>query len=875
MWRLRRFFLKLYHSFRSEAAEGDLAREVASHLTLLEDRFRRRGMTVDEAHLAARRAYGGIEQAKELQRNERSFTFVEHIRQDFRYAFRQARKNPGLVALITVVLALGIGANTTVFSLVRAGAHMPIRDPLRVVLFWSANQSRGLDRSLISPGDFADLKSSLRTVEDVAASIGGPAHLMGAAEPLRLSALRVTANYFSVLGIAPAIGRDFVAEDSESEQAVVILAHATWQNYFGGEPEILGRRVEINGIPHEVIGLMAPEFVFLSSDELWLPMRIPTAFDDRTARRLIVVGRLNPDATLEQAQSEASILSEQLVERHPDTEVGWEITVTGAAPMRPDEIIVSSPIIGVPFLVLGIACANIANLLLAQGLRRKREIAVRVALGASRSRIVRLLLIESVVYAMIGAGCGVLLGSLGTDLIVSLNLTPFWSRARVDMWVLAASIGAGLFSVLLFGLAPALGTARVDHNDALKQGSANTTIDRKSQRLRKGLVIGEVAAATLLLLVAGLMLRSATALRAIETGFNVDGVLTFRTDLQGYRYAELSDAARVHLGMLDSLRGLPGVMFAGAGTRVPIEGNRNNPTEQLVIEDREYPDPGERDWSVDLTVTPGYFEALGVPLLEGRYFGPRDTASSLPVAVVGLSTAQKYWGREEAIGRRIRMGDLGSRAPWVTIVGIVGDVRNDDADAPPLPTIYFPLGQRPARALTYVVQTTQNPGSASEAIRRAVTIREPGLPIYRLRTMEQLLWDDLEGVYIVVGLFGVFGLIALSLTALGIFGVLSHVTSESRPELAIRTALGANPNEIVYQFVWKGLRLAIVGIVMAVFAGIGLVQIIQNALYGVGPVDPFAFGLAITVLLTVAVLACYFPARRAARTDPMTVLRSD
>jgi predicted permease len=791
--------------------------------------------------------------------------------EDVRYALRQVRKSRRLLVLIVIILGIGIGATATIFSTIEAAGHMPIRDQKTIVLVFSVNPERMLDRTPISAGDFADMKTRLPLLQDLAAFSEETVHVQGPSEPARLSIQRITTNFFSVLGVAPAHGRDFNHDDIAGNQPVVILAHATWQKEFGADPEILERTIEINGLAHRVIGVMRPEFQYLSeSTALWLPMKDPVTADDRSSRDLIVVGRIRSAGDMPQLRAQAALLATQLAAEHPDNDAGWQFSLTGTIPVRRDEAIVLALIVLLPFLVLGIACANIANVLLARAMGRQREVAVRIALGASRMRIIRLLLIESGIYALAGGAVGILAGIWGTDLIRGFSL--FWANAKVDIPVLAASLLTALLSGLLFGVMPALQMIRVGAGETLKRTSTATTIDRRGHRLRSALMVGEVAAATLLLLLAGLVLRSVEQLRSLDTGFRIDRVQTFRTALLEYRYPQPAGAVQGHGAIIDSLRQIPGVRAAGAGTRAPTQGGRNNPTQQLEIQGRVYPGK-ERDWAQDLTVTPGYFEALGVPLLRGRDFDSADLASSIPVAVISLTMAKRYWSDGEAVGQRFRLAGLGTEAPWITVVGVVGDVRNDDAGAPPLPTLYFPLTQHPARQLTYVLQTSAGASIPAATIRAAVAKVEPGIPIYDVKSMRQLLNDDLAGAYFTAGFLTVLGIIALSLAALGIFGVLSHVASEHRPEIAIRMALGAEPNQIVRTFVGKALRLTSVGIAVGGVGAAGGFRLIRSSLSDVSIVDPVAAGVVVATLLLVAAAACYFPVRRATRLAPMSVLR--
>jgi putative ABC transport system permease protein len=793
--------------------------------------------------------------------------------EDFKYAFRQVRSNPRLLLLVIAILSIGIGANTTIYSLIEAAGHLPVRDQNTLVLLWSVNPARMLDRTPVSPGDFADMRAQLSALDSLAAFFEDIVHVKGSAEPMRVDVQRVTSNYFSVLGVSPALGRTFDTVDANSSEPVVILANSTWETNFGGDRGILARTIEINGVAHRIIGVMKPDFQYLSEDTgLWLPIKDPASTDDRSERGLMAVGRLRRLEDMPQLQVQLAALSTQLAAEHAQTDAGWQFNITNTVPVRRDEAIVLALVIVLPVLVLGVACANIANIFLARGVGRQREVAVRVALGASRRRIVRLHLMESALYAFVGGTAGVLAGVWGTDSIRGFSI--FWKNATVDVPVLIASLATAALCGLLFGLMPALRMSSVEPGQALKRDSSRTTIDSKGRRLRSLLMFGEVSAAALLLLLCGLVLRSVMELRGMDTGFRINGVQTFRTALLEYRHASPADAVQGHQAILDSLRQIPGVLIAGAGNRVPTQGGRNNPTQQLEIEGRDYLGK-DRDWAMDLTVTTGYFEALDVPVLRGRLFGPGDIAAAPPVAIVSLAMAKKYWSDANPVGQKFKLTEAGAAAPWIMVSGVVGDVRNDDAGSPPVPTIYLPLTQHPVRTLTYVLQTSPDYSIPLAAIRDAVAKVEPSIPVYDVKTMRQLINDDLAGAYFTTGFFAVLGIIAVSLAALGIFGVLSHVAAESRPEIAIRIALGAKPSQIVWKFVWSTLRRTLAGIVVGSVGAIAAFRMIRSTLSNISVVDPLAVGTAVGLLLLIAAVACYLPLRRAASFDPMVVLRSE
>ncbi len=793
---------------------------------------------------------------------------------DVRYAVRRLVKEPGLAAVIAVVLGLGIGANATIFSVVKSLLlpELPIRDQETIALLWSVNAQRGLDRTTMSPGDFADLRDRARSFEAVAANAGGTAHLTSGPEPVSLRAERVTSDFFSVLGVEPALGRGFTIEDAQQQLESVVISHQLWVNHFGQDPQIIGRSVQIDGEPRTVIGVMAPEFWFLTLETgLWLPMPDPTTADNRDERNLLVVGRLREGTTLEEAGTEARVIGQQLARDHSDSNRDWNIDVTGAIPLRPQEAVVLTLLLVVVLMVLAIACANIANLLLARAVGRRREIAVRSALGAGRFRILRQLFVESLTYSVLGAALGLVFATWTIDLIRRSSESPFFKTLAVDKEVLMFTAAAAVFSTLLFGLAPALHALKTNLTNALKTGVRSA--GGSGSRLRTALMVGEVAGAVLLLIVTGLFLRTTLNYRAIPLGFQVDNVLTFRLDVPEYKHRDLAQVAETHAAYLRSLRELPEVVAAGAGTRVPTAGSRNNHTLQLTIADRPPVDEAAKDWAVDLAVSPGYFETLNIPLLRGRRFGETDGPSSPPVAIISGTMATRYWGEEDPVGRQLRIDSFGPETPWATVVGVVADVRNDDAGAPPDPLLYLPLSQQASRTMTYVVRTKTDPSSVATAAREAIWKVDPAQPVFDIGTMHRVVERDLSGTYLVAGLITSFGIIAVAIAAFGIFGVFSHAVSQRRSEMGVRLALGARPSQLVGMVVGSALRVATIGIVIGLAAGWAAGAAMGSVLYDVSVTDPVTYLSVVALLAATVVVACYLPARRAAKVDPMEALR--
>ena len=860
------------------SVEAELDRELAFHLEQLTKDNIEAGMSPPEARQAAQRAFGNVALLEEECRDQRRLAWFEDLRQDVAYAIRRARHDPGLVILITLVLGVGIGVNTTVFSLLKniVLPNLPVHEQDRLALVWSVNQERNVDRSPLSRGDFADLKRRSTSFSSLAASERTSVHFEAGSEPLRLVGDRVTTNLFAVLGVTPAAGRDFQPEDALSTTSAVILSGQAWRQYFGGDPSVLGRSITIDGKPYRVIGVTGPDFWFMARDvAFWLPMREPDPSDDREDRNLIVVGRMNPGVQRSQVESATLVVSHQIEKQSGLAGRGWEMTVTGLLPLRPAEKAAIFMMFWIVALILAMACANIANILLARSLGRKREIGVRLALGAGRQRLIRQLVVESMVYASLGTAVGLVLGAAATDLVRRSMSSPFLSTAHVDFPVLVAGLLIGAVCALLVGLTPALYSLRPGIVEALKQGAGVAFTDARGARLRRFLLTGQVACATMLVLVTGLMIRSASQLHSQKLGFRMDGILTFRLDLPEYRYPEMASVARAQQRLLSVLRSAAGFLTVGAGNRVPIEGSRNNPTLRFRT-DRDV--PANRDsgrWALDLAITPGYLEALGVPLLRGRYFADLDNASSVPVAVISHAMATRYFGGEDPIGRKIELDSRGGESLWTTIIGVVGDVRNDNAFEPPAPTVYLPLSQRPSRTATYVVRCQQNLSSAAETVRKLVRNVEPGLPVYRQRPMREVIREDFSDLDSIVGLLSVFGAVAVFVASLGIFGVLSHLIAARRAEIGIRIALGAVPAEVARLFLRQGLCFASSGLILGTLGGIAAGWAFRAALAQVRPFDPVTVFSTLLLLLAAAASASYLPARRATGVDPLSILRSE
>ena len=802
--------------------------------------------------------------------------------QDVRYGLRGLWRSRGFTLVAVCSLALGIGANTAIFSLVNAVMFkpLPLSEPERLALVWEEVPAIGAVRDSPAPGNYSDWKAQNRVFEDMAAFSWLSFNLTGDGEPEKLSAYGVTANAFPLLGVRPALGRNFLAEeDRPGAGKVVILSHALWRRRYGGEPGILGRQILLDGEQHTVVGVMPAGFQFLQSYiGLWVPAALS---QEELARRdlhyLTVVARLRPGVTHGQAAADIAAITERIALTDPDQSAGLKSSVvplreqlTGGV-RRPLLMLVAA----VGFVLL-IACANIANLLLARAAGRRKEIAVRTALGASRARIVRQLLTESVLLASLGGAAGLLLAVWSFEFLK--KLIPEGLALSADLRLDAAALGYALavsfLTGLVFGLAPTLQASRVELNEALKQGGGRGGLGAGGGRLRGALVVVEVALALVLLVGAGLMIQTVFHLRDQYAGFRPEEVLTARTVLPERKYADPERRAAFYDEVLARVRNLPGVVSAGYTTSVPLQwkGGANG----FVI-DGPAPPPGVAANAVHRQVSDGYLQTMGIALREGRYFDGRDDGRALPVVIVNETMARKYWPNDSALGKRIKFNLEKGRDPWRTVVGVVADVRQMGMDAPVKAEMYFPYRQIASHAFyrprDLAVRAAGDPLALVPAVRAAVQAVDRDQPLSNIATMDKLLADETGSRGLAMALLAAFAALALLLAALGIYGVLAYFVTQHVPEIGVRLALGAQPRDILRLVLGRGMGLACGGLALGLAAAYALTRLVESMLFGVSANDPATFGAVALLLGAVALAACLVPARRAARVDPLVALR--
>jgi putative ABC transport system permease protein len=809
---------------------------------------------------------------------------MQTLLQDLRYGARMLMKTPGFTLIAVLTLALGIGANTAIFSVVNRVllSRLPYKDMGRLVWVWGSNPQQGDDIDRVSPPDLADWRAQNTVFEDLAATDDALYNLAGIGEPESLFGYCLAANFFQVMGLQPALGRAFTPEeDRAGAPGVVLLSYRLWQRRFGADPNALGRSVTLNGVPHTIIGVMPPGFQHPQHQDLWTPLRLNSLdaneANDRSYRYLRVVGRLKSGVTLEQAQMEMSRVARRLADQHPDTNAGHGVKIVSlreqiAGDIKPTLL----ALLGAVGFVLLIACANVANLFLARSTARRREIAVRTALGAWRGRLIRQFLTESVLLALVGGALGLLLTLWTANLLVALfpnnvvNLNiPVVEEIPIDGRVLGFSLLISLLTGVIFGLAPAWQASKLDLSRALKEGGANTAAGMSGRRMRGLLVVTEMALAVLLLIGAGLMIKSFWRLLQGDLGLNPKNVLTMEVFLSSEKYSGEQQRRAFLQDVMRRIENLPGVEQAGATNFLPLTGFSNSVS--FSIEGRPAPRPNEEPSADNRMVTERYFRTMGIRLLRGREFDERDREGAPPVVIINETMARRYWPNEEPIGARINLGQ-GNRAE---IVGVVNDVKTIGLEEQTHPDIYRPYAQAPFPLIAFAVRADGDPLSLVAAVKNSIYAVDKDQPVFKVITMEKLAAESITLRRVSMLLVGGLSALALILAAIGIYGVMSYTISQQRREIGLRLALGAQTSDVLKLVIGQGMKPALFGMIIGLFASFALARLIKGLLFGVSATDPAIF-IAISILLGgVALVACWIPARRATKVDPMVALRHD
>jgi putative ABC transport system permease protein len=804
---------------------------------------------------------------------------MDTIKQDLKYAARRLVRAPGFTAIAVLTLALGIGANAAIFSVVHGVLlkPLPYHEPDRLVSLYHLSEGQ---RASMSGPNFTDLKNRTQTLSGVGAFTTYRTILTGRGEPARLNAAEVTTDLFGVLGVRPALGRGFVSSDSiPGNSESVILAHGTWQQRFGGDPGVIGQSVILDGKSKQIVGVMPPGFSYPADRALWTPLEHTEGFlsSQRSAWMVSGVGRVKEGIPLEQAEAEVETIGRQLEAQYPaDNEGVGLVAVPMLEALVGDVKTAVLVLLGAVGFVLLIACANVANLLLARSATREEEIAVRAALGARRSRLVRQLLTESVLLSVAGAGLGLLLAVWGVEILIGLAPAsiPRLNDVRVDRVVLGFTAALAMLTGAVFGIAPALHSTRAALASNLKDGGRGAVTSRARARMRGALVIVEMAIAIVLLAGAGLLIRSFARLAAVDPGFKPDGVLAFDLALPEGSYAEEARRAVFFEQLLENLQSTAGVSAAGAALAVPLTGT--NIIFSFTVEGRP-PLPVAQQPAIQVRVaSPDYFRVVGIPLQRGRFFNDTDRAGSTPVALITESAVREYFPGENPLGKRIVLGwRRDSGLVNGEVVGVVGDVKEGGLAEPDAPQIYLLHEQLPLPFMTVVLKTTVAPLSIADAVRSAVHALDPTLPVTNVRTLDQVVARSIAQPRFYMLLLTAFAAVALVLAAVGIFGVLSYAVAQRAREIGIRMALGARQGSVVAMVVRQAMTLSIASVVIGLCATYHVTRVLSTLLFATSRADAAALAGAAGLLLMVALAASYIPARRATRVDPVIALRSE
>ncbi len=883
MRRLRGWLLRLGGLFRRARQERDLAAEMESHLQMHVEDNLRAGLSAEEAHRQALIKLGGIEQTKENYRDRRGLPFLETLFQDLRFAGRLLLKNAGFTAVAVLTVALGVGANAGIFSVVHAVLLKPLPYPEsdRLVMVWEKVSLPNYenDQNEPSPGNFADWRSQNSVFDNLGAYRNRSFNLTGAGGPVRVEGEQVSASLFSVLKVNAALGRVFTAgDDQPSGRHVVVMSDGLWKSRFGSNAQILGKTILLDGESYIVVGIMPPNFHFPDpDDQLWVPIALtPQDLANHGSHYLLVTARLKPNVTLAQAQGELNRIAQHLTELYPDTNTGVQANIVAlreeiAGPVRPALV----ALFGAVGFILLIVCANVASLLLGRASARHREIGIRIALGAGRIRILRQLLTESALLALLGCVFGLLFarwGILGLKLLSPPHI-PRMDEIQIDTSVLVFSLAISLLSAFIFGVLPALQATRANVNDSLKEG-ARESAGGARLRTRNLLVILETALGVVVVIGAGLLLRSFLILERAPLGFQPQRVLTFRVIPRGERYLQLAGRTAFYRQAIERIEALPGVKSAAAVSFIPLTFARSS--KGFSIEGHVPPAAGEIPVAAYDAVTPGYFQSLQIPLQSGRDFSWRDTPQAQRVVIINKAMAQTYWPGEDPLGKRIKFGTPDDPFPRWTIAGVVGDIREFDVLTPPRPTVYLPVSQADDSNYVlrdWVVRASVDPLTIASSIRSAMREVDPDLPVSRLRSLEQVRNISVAPQRFNLSLFGLFAALALLLAAVGIYGVTAYSVAQRTREIGIRVAMGAQRGDVVRLVLAQGARHAALGIFLGLAGAFALTRLMERLLYGVRPTDPVTFAGVTLILTGVALLACYLPARRAMRVDPIIALR--
>jgi predicted permease len=883
---LSQLWRRLLSLLRRGKYEREMEEEMRFHLEMQIEQNLEAGMAAEDAHYAARRQFGNQTWLKEASREMWSLNSIETLIQDLRYGARMLLKNPGFTAVAVLTLALGIGANTAIFSVVNGVLlrPLPYYEPERLVMLWAEQPIQqaqlGVTDYSVTNADFVDWRNQNQVFEHIAAMFGHRGNLMGGGEPESVAVLYASSSLFPLLNARLAVGRAFLPEeDRAGADSVVVISHGLWRQRYGADTNIIGQKITLDNKAYTVIGVTAPDFQFPHRGELPAQFKITTKVDlyrplaftpaemnDRLDDHLAVIARLKPGVSVEQASADMSAIARRLAEQYPQTNKDRGARLT---PLHQQAVGKARTallvLLGAVGFVLLIACANVANLLLARAAGRQKEMAIRAALGANRWRVVRQLLTECLLLAVSGGAAGLLLAWRLVELLPAIapdNL-PRAQDIRLDTRVAGFTLVVSLLTGIVFGLLPALQASKIDFGEGLKEG-ARGGAGLLRRRLRGFLVVGEVALALVLLIGAGLLIRSFAHLTEVDPGFDPRRILMMNVWPQPPKYTN-SQANAFHQQTLERVRALPGVEASSMVHPAPLSGE--NRSASFGVEGR--PSPTEEPFNAGIRIiSPEFFKTFRVPLVNGRLLAESDDTKAPPVVVVNESLARIYFANENPLGKRLIIS-----GETHAIVGVVGDVKHSSLDEEAKAEIYFPMAQSTRRTMTLAVRASGDPMQMVAAVRGQVRAADKEIPIFNLQTMERLIDKSVAPRRFNMLLLGVFALVGLALAGVGLYGVISYTVTQRTREIGVRVALGAQTGDVLRQIIGEGMTLALIGVLLGLGGALALTRLMKTLLFGVSSTDPLTFIVIAAALIIVALLACWIPARRAANMDPLASLR--
>ncbi len=870
---------------RKEQVSQELDEELNSFLEMAAEEKMKQGMNRKDALRAVRLERGNLEVTKEVVRSAGWESLVETCWQDLRFAARMLRKNPGFTFVAVLTLALGIGATSALFSMVEAVLLKPLsyQETSRLAVLWTDNVRQNLHEERTSYPNFEDWRKQNSTFEDMAFASAFTVNLTAGEEPERLVAGRTSANLFSLMGVKPFLGRTFSSEEEKRGERVIVVSHGLWLRSFGSSHDIVGQSIEVDGTKMAIVGVMPATFQFPARTvDLWEPLTVFPNWSGLKVKRNtpsgFVVARLKRGVSFSQAQADMNVVGAQLAQQYPDLAANLDFFGFGVNVM-PFKIYVTGRqvrfalwlLFGAVLLVLFIACTNVASLLLSRGAARARELATRMALGAGKKRLVRQLLIESTVMYLISGALGIAFAAVADRLLIRLAPTdnPRLHEAGIDSGVLSFALVLSFFAAFIFGLFPALRVSGTDPLLALKGSGRELSESSALVRLRSLLVAGEFAVAVILLVGAGLLTRSFLRVQHVDPGFSTDHALTVR--IVQSKFKSETQWRDFYEQALDHIRAIPGVEAVGAIDNFFFA---SFPDETVIVEGRSPVSPGTSVSQVtDDGISPGYFQSLGVPLLRGRFFGEQDGATSPRTAIINATMSRRFWPGEDPLAKRFKFAYQTAADPWITVVGVVGDMHRDGVTRDPVSEIFLPLSQHPARGMDLVVRTSADPRSFAGAVRAAIRSADKTAPVFNVSTLEDALRDQVAQRRFQTLLLSLFASLAVILSAIGVYGLMHYSVTQRTHEIGVRMALGAQPLEVIRLILGQGGRIALAGILIGVAGALSIGRVLNSLLFGVTATDPVTFVVVTLLLCIIALVACYIPARRAIRVDPIVALR--